>query len=70
MAVLKVMDHSAYIKRTKKMDSDSLRFVIKDCKTVIDAQSDFNPNCSYYSDEISYCGMELKRRENKLIGVK
>jgi len=70
MAVLKVMNHSEYIKKTKKMSIDSLKFVIADCKTVIDAQSSFNPNCGYYADEICYCGMELKRRENKLMGVK
>jgi hypothetical protein len=60
---MKVMNHSAYIRKTKKMSLHSLKFVIEDCKEVIRLQSDFNPNVGYYEDEIHYCCMELRRRE-------
>jgi len=58
------MNHSEYIKKTKKMSLESLKFVIKDCQEALEA----NPNCeksSYYADEICYCGMELKRRQQQ-----
>jgi hypothetical protein len=56
------MNHSQYIKDCKKMSSESLRYVIQDCKNAIEAMPD-NPKAGHYADEICYCGMELKRRE-------
>ena len=58
----KVMNHSEYIKKTRTMSESSLRYVIKDCKEVIEKQSGFNENVGYYMDEIHYCCMELHRR--------
>ena len=62
------MDHTAYIKKTRKMDKLELLFVIDDCRQVIEAQQDFNLNVGYYTDEIHYCTMELKRRADKARG--
>jgi len=70
MAPTKVMDHTEYQKKVKKYDDDTLRYIIKECKEVIDRQKDFNPNCGYYADEICYCSMELKRREDLKKGKK
>ena len=58
---MKVMDHTAYAKKVKKMTSAELLFVSKDCKEVLDAWPD-HPNAGYYLDEMHYCGMELARR--------
>jgi len=55
--------HSDYIKLCKKRSIDSLRYVIDDCRAAIQAMPD-NPKCGQYQDEIAYCFMELKRREN------
>ena len=63
--VTKVMNHSKYQAKTKNMTDSELRYVIKDCRAVINLQKDFNPNCSYYADEIHYCAMELYNRKNK-----
>lgn len=57
----KVMNHSEYIRKTRGMSDDSLRFVINDCRTVLADWPD-HPNAGYYQDEIHYCGMELTRR--------
>jgi hypothetical protein len=56
------MNHTEYIKQTKKMSEASLRYIIKDCQEAIEANHD-NPKNGDYADEICYCGMELKRRE-------
>ena len=60
-SVEKVMDHSAYQRKVKKMSSSSLWRVIKDCKAALEAYPE-NPNAGYYQDEIHYCAMELNRR--------
>lgn len=57
----KIMDHAKYPKRLRKLDESSLRFIIKDAGEAIAANPN-NPNNGYYADEISYCGMELRRR--------
>jgi hypothetical protein len=57
------IDHGAYQEKVKTMSEAALRYVIKDARRAIDA----NPNghkAGYYQDEIHYCCMELKRREN------
>jgi hypothetical protein len=53
--------HSEYIASTKRMDDDSLRYVIQDCAAAMAANPD-NPKCEQYADERHYCSMELKRR--------
>lgn len=57
----KVMNHSEYQKKVKRLPDESLLFIIKDAKEAIKALPD-NPNNSYYADEICYAGMELARR--------
>jgi hypothetical protein len=57
----KIMNHSEYPKQLKKKSTESLLYIIKDCQKAITANPD-NPNCSYYADEINYCGMELRKR--------
>ena len=61
----KTMNHTEYPKRIRKYTDDVLRNIIRECQEVIALQSGFNGNCGYYADEISYCSMELKRREQK-----
>ena len=58
----KFMNHSAYMKKVKRMSQAELEYTIKDCKEVL-AVWVAHPNCSYYSDEICYCSTELHRRE-------
>jgi len=60
--MLKVMKHSEYMKNCKSKSDAELRYIIAECQQVIKLQQDFNPNCGYYADEISYCVMELNRR--------
>ena len=57
------MNHAAYIEKTKTMCEASLRYVIQDCQQVLEANPD-GRKAGYYLDEISYCGMELKRRQD------
>lgn len=57
----KVMNHTEYPKRLKSKSVESLNFIIKDASEAIKANPS-NPNNGYYSDEICYAGMELKRR--------
>jgi len=59
----KIMNHSEYMKKVKKLDIDALRHIIKDCQNAI-ASFPENPNCGYYTDEIHYASMELKKRED------
>lgn len=56
------IDHTNYPKRLKGLDSEALRFIIKDCREAINALPD-NPKNGYYADEINYCVMELHRRK-------
>jgi hypothetical protein len=60
---MKKMDHSAYQRKVRMLNSEALRYTIKDCQAAIRANPE-NPNNGYYADEINYCAMELKRREN------
>ena len=60
----KFMNHSAYMKKVKRMSKAELEYTIKDCKEVL-AVWPAHPNCSYYSDEICYCSTELHQRKVK-----
>ena len=55
------MDHAAYQKKVKKMTDAALRYTIKDAGEAIRANPSNRKN-GYYQDEISYCSMELHRR--------
>ena len=61
MAGDKVMNHSEYQRKLKKYSIEALKYIIQDCQKAIAANPE-NSNNSYYSDEICYCGMELRRR--------
>ena len=59
--------HSEYMAKVKTMPTDSLRYVIKDCRDAIEAMPE-NPKCQQYwkwmqyMDEIHYCATELRLR--------
>ena len=53
--------HSRYMEMVKSMSTDSLRYVIKDCRNAIEALPE-NPKCEQYIDEIHYCATELRLR--------
>ena len=53
--------HSEYVAKVKTMPTDSLRYVIEDCRNAIEAMPE-NPKCEQYMDEIHYCAMELRIR--------
>jgi hypothetical protein len=57
----KVMNHAEYMKKTKSMSTAALRHTIKDASNAIKAMPD-GENVGYYTDEIHYCNMELRRR--------
>lgn len=58
------INHKEYQNRTRKMTVASLLWTIKDCKEAITAMPDGH-KAGYYADEIHYCAMELKRRQEK-----
>jgi hypothetical protein len=60
----KVMDHSAYMKKVKGMSEAALRYTIKDATEAIHAMP-AGENVGYYTDEVHYCHMELRRRMGK-----
>ena len=56
------INHSEYPKRLRSLPTESLYFIIKDAGEALRV----NPGgdkAGYYSDEIHYAAMELKRRE-------
>ena len=57
--------HSEYIANTKNLPLESLKYIAKDCKNAIDAMPD-NPKAMQYWDEIHYCSMEIRRRQNEV----
>lgn len=58
---MKVMNHTDYMKRTRSMDIETLRYIIKDAREAIQAMPN-GVNAGYYMDEVHYCYMELRRR--------
>ena len=54
--------HSEYMAMVKTMSTDSLNYVIQDCRNAIEALPE-NPKCEQYMDEIHYCAMELRIRD-------
>ena len=61
MAADKKMDHAKYMKSLRSKDEVALRFIIKDAGEAIAANPQ-NENNGYYTDEMLYAGMELRRR--------
>jgi hypothetical protein len=59
--MLKRMDHNAYPKSLRGKTLAELYFILKDAGEAQRANPD-NPNVGYYADEVSYAGMELRRR--------
>lgn len=59
------MDHAEYQKKTRKMTIDQLIYTIVDANQAMLASPD-SPNSGYYADEINYCVMEVKRRQDRL----
>jgi len=57
----KTMNHAEYQASLKGKTVVQLRFIIADCREALKGWPN-HPNAGYYLDEISYCGMELKRR--------
>lgn len=55
------MNHAEYQKNLKNKTVAELMFIMNDASAAIKANPD-NPNNGYYADEISYAGMELKKR--------
>ena len=62
MNTTKTMDHAKYQERLRGLPAVALRHICRDAQEAINAMPD-GPNAGYYMDEISYCGMELKRRQ-------
>ena len=58
----KTMNHAEYKAACRQNTSAGLRAIIADCFATLRAWGPDHPNEGYYLDEISYCGMELKRR--------
>ena len=58
--------HSQAMAHFKTVPTDSLCYIIQDCRRAVEAMPD-NPKCGQYMDEIHYAGMELKRRGAKYI---
>ena len=60
--------HREYVAKVKPMPTDSLRYVIEDCRDAIEAMPE-NPKCQQYwkwmqyMDEIHYCATELRLRD-------
>ncbi len=57
----KKMDHAAYQARCRARTVAELRYIAKDAAEAARALPN-GQNAGYYLDEVSYCGMELRRR--------
>jgi hypothetical protein len=59
------INHAEYPKKLKRLDEDSLRYIMKDAHEAMTANPE-GPKAGYYADEINYCADELARRKEKL----
>ena len=57
------INHTAYQKKVRSIETASLQFIIRDCQEAIRANPN-GPKAGYYADEINYCSMELRRRQD------
>lgn len=55
------IDHTNYPKTLKGKSIESLRYIIGDCKAVLEVNP-YGSKAGYYADEINYCAMELAAR--------
>ena len=53
--------HGEFPKECRAKSVESLRYIIADCQAAI-AANPTGEKAGHYSDTISYCGMELRRR--------
>ena len=58
--------HSETIERLLYVSSDTLCYMIQDCKRAMVAMPE-NPKCGEYADTIHYAGMALKQRGERYI---
>ena len=61
------MNHAEYQKSLKTKTFAELQFIMRDCNETIQTwakSGERHPNEGYYQDEISYCGMEMKKRQS------
>jgi hypothetical protein len=58
--------HSETIERLLDVNSDTLCYMILDCKRAIEAMPD-NPKCGEYADTIHYAGMALRQRGERYV---
>lgn len=58
------INHSEYPKKLKRLDEDSLRFIMTDAREAMQANPE-GEKAGYYADEINYCADELARRKEK-----
>ena len=59
----KKMNHGEYQRKLKGKSIAELEYIIADASEAIAVNPD-NPNNGYYTDEIHYAAMELKRRKH------
>ena len=58
--------HSETIERLQYVSTDTLCYMIQDCKRAMAAMPE-NPKCGEYADTIHYAGMALKQRGERYI---
>jgi hypothetical protein len=58
----RTIDHVETPRRFRQLSSDSLRYIVGDCRAAIDAMPD-GGNVGSYLDEINYAANELHRRK-------
>lgn len=63
MSLKKEMDHGAYQKKLRYKSIAELHYLIKDAGQAAAAYPE-GINAGYYTDEVHYAAMELKRRED------
>ncbi|MEL0014798.1 MAG: hypothetical protein VW715_06260 [Rhodospirillales bacterium] len=56
--------HTEYMAKVKTLPSESLRYIIEDCRNAMASMPD-NPKWGQYADEVHYCHMEINRRLGK-----
>jgi len=56
------MNHSEYQKKVKKMTVAELMYLAKDAREAAEAYPE-GINAGYYTDEMHYAAMELRRRQ-------
>lgn len=61
----KVMDHTAYMAKVKRMTYSELLYTARDAKAAAEAYPE-GPNAGYYLDEVNYCAEEMFRRDKLL----